>query len=73
MKTYYQCKLTEQNGTDTLTTYIEERGAKVGALVEIKEYCAFYRVEEVYTPGVPEDQLHSQQNMNRNWKKNTDI
>lgn len=60
---YFQCRLTF--GTLETTGWIEARGAKVGAVVELLPSREFWVVTEVYDHGMPEDMLKTQQRMNR--------
>ena len=75
MKTYFQCDL--RQGDRRTVGYIEERGAKVGADVELKgaEFANvemiegdgnFWRVEAVYKPGISEAILRQKQANDRN-------
>lgn len=62
---YYQCLLSLDD--QFMTTWIEERGAKEGAEVELlgdggKQ---FWKVKTVYRPGIESDTLTSNQKLNR--------
>lgn len=62
MKQYYQCRM--RRGNQELTAWIEERGAKVGAKVELKPTGDFWEVLSVGV-GLPEDLLKEHQKMHR--------
>jgi hypothetical protein len=64
--TYYQCELSQ--GTGRTRGYIEERGAKVGAMVEIKDagFDGLWRVDAVSSTGISEEKMRADQKMNRN-------
>lgn len=66
MTTYYQCELSQ--GTGRTRGYIEERGAKVGCLVEIKDagFDGLWRVDAVADTGISEEKMRADQKMNRN-------
>lgn len=66
MTTYFQCELSQ--GTGRTRGYIEERGAKVGKLVEIKDqgFDGLWRVDAVAETGLSEEKMRSDQRMNRN-------
>lgn len=64
MKTYYQCRL--RRGTSVTTAWIEDRGARVGAIVELLPAKEDWEVVEVFHPGQPEDVLRTNQRLNRN-------
>ncbi len=64
MTIYYQCKL--RNGSAETVGWVEERGAKVGADVELAEDGSFWRVLEVWQPGLDEVALRSKQKNDRN-------
>lgn len=61
---YYQCKLSQ--GSGRTQAYIEERGAILGALVELKGIGGLWKVDSVPTVGIEEDRLRDKQAMNRN-------
>lgn len=63
-KQYFQCRLRRGNG-ETLG-WIEARGAKVGASVELLPSREFWEVVEVFELGLPEDMLKEQQRLHRN-------
>lgn len=64
---YYQCRLSEVGGTGRTVGWIEERGAKVNALVELKEFGgALYRVDDVFRPGLEASVLAEKQARDRN-------
>lgn len=44
---YFQCRLKETNGNRETVGWIEERGAKLGASVELKDFGAFFDVLQV--------------------------
>ncbi len=64
MTIYYQCKL--RNGSAETVGWVEERGAKVGVDVELAEDGSFWRVLEVWRPGLDEAALRSKQKNDRN-------
>lgn len=62
-----QCKLTNQDSE--MVAWIDQKGAKVGALVELKgfeENRKFWKVNEVYNPAIDAETLAEKQRMNRN-------
>lgn len=61
---FYQCKL--RRGAGFATFWIEERGAKVGARVELLKPKEFWEVLEVYRPPMTEEQLSAKQRNDRN-------
>lgn len=63
MKTYYQCHLTR--GCTETTRWIEGRGAKVGATVEVLPDRELWTVTKVFHPGLPESVLRDNQRLNR--------
>ena len=64
MKLYYQCRLQRVDRPTVTQAWIEERGAKVGAKVELKPTGSFW---EVLTVGnsMPEDMLRKHQSDHR--------
>jgi hypothetical protein len=61
----YQCRL--RRGTAEVFGWIEERGAKVGAKVELKaDDNNQYDVVEVFQPGMEESKLKEKQDRDRN-------
>jgi len=66
MSKYFQCSLSQ--GTGRTQAFIEEKGAIVGALVEIKsdEFHGLWRVDAVGDIGVDEEKVKAKQVMNRN-------
>jgi hypothetical protein len=64
MKQYFQCRL--HRGNSVTTGWIEARGAKVGATVELLPSHEKWEVTEVFKHGLPEDVLKEQQKLNRN-------
>lgn len=62
-KQYFQCRL--QRGESVTTGWIEARGAKVGATVELLPSRELWEVAEVFTHGLPEDVLRENQKLNR--------
>ena len=65
MSTYYQCRL--RRAESETIGWIEERGAKVGASVELKTADGErWDVVEVFTPGVDEAKLREKQQNDRN-------
>ena len=63
MKQYLQCRL--QRGASETTGWIEARGAKVGATVELLPSGEMWEVAEVFKHGLPEDVLKETQKLNR--------
>lgn len=63
---YYQCKLSmvRMPGRHTIG-WIEKRGAKVGAKVEMLPSKEFWEVIEVFDHGMPEDMLKEHQRNHR--------
>lgn len=61
---YFQCELQKDN-THTVA-WIEARGAKIGASVEIKELDGFWQVKKVYVPSIEYDDLKAKQELDRN-------
>lgn len=61
---YYQCRLRRGN-TETVG-WIEARGAREGARVELLPSRELWDVVEVFDHGVPQDDLKEQQRLNRN-------
>jgi hypothetical protein len=59
---FYQCELSR--GTERMTCWITERGAKEGAKVEILG-AGFWDVDKVYDPGVQASELHDKQKRDR--------
>jgi len=63
-----QCRLTNQDSE--MVAWIEERGAKVNATVELKGDFEgdrkYWVVKEVYEPALDSDVLAEKQKMNRN-------
>ena len=67
MKSYRQCKL--RRGATTTTAWIEDRAAKVGKSVEVKDLPhadLLWKVVEAYGHEIPDDMLKEHQRMNRN-------
>lgn len=62
-KQYFQCRL--RRGTSETVGWIEARGAKTGATVELLPSRETWIVAEVFTHGLPEDMLREQQKLNR--------
>lgn len=63
MKQYFQCLL--RLGDSQTTGWIEARGAKVGATIELLPSRELWEVAEVFQHGLPEDILKEQQKLNR--------
>src|SRR4051812_15842230 len=63
VKHYYQCHL--RRGAETTTGWIEERGARVGATVELLPARALWQVVSVHGPRLAEHMLREQQRLNR--------
>lgn len=71
-KVFQQCRLYRftANGTETTTGWIEERGAKVGATVELLPgrgmvHGELWHVDAVFLPKIPESMLKEHQRLNR--------
>ena len=66
MTTYFQCELSQ--GTGRTRGYIEERGAKQGVMVEIKDagFHGLWRVDAVADTGLSEEKMRADHAMNRN-------
>jgi hypothetical protein len=65
MTTYFQCELSREG--HTTVAWIEERGAKVGASVELKSADGeFWRVKKVYAHDLDEAALRQKQANDRN-------
>lgn len=62
-KQYFQCRL-RRGDTETIG-WIEARGAKVGASVELLPSREWWEVTEVYEHGLPEEDLKKLQSMHR--------
>lgn len=63
MKQYFQCRL--RRGDSETTGWIEARGAKAGATVELLPSRELWEVAEVFKHGLPEDVLKENQRLNR--------
>ena len=64
---YFQCRLSERGGSGRTVGWIEERGARVGSFVEMKDLGgARYRVDEVYQPPLEIAVLRAKQARDRN-------
>lgn len=62
---YYQCRMRNKNAETV--GWIESRGAKVGAKARLLSADGeFWRVVEVYRPGIKEDVLRAKQANDRN-------
>ena len=62
----YQCRMSEVNGAGRTVGWIPARGAKVGKLVELKEFGgALWRVDEVGLPGLEDAVLAEKQARDR--------
>lgn len=66
---YFQCTLSQ--GTGRTTAYIEQRGAQVGKLLEVKEdgFTGRWRVESVSDKGVDEVYLREKQRKDRHFNQ----
>lgn len=62
-KKYFQCRL--QKGASETTGWIEERGAKAGAVVELLPSRDWWKVAEVFGHGIPENLLKEHQRLHR--------
>jgi hypothetical protein len=63
VKQFFQCRL--RRGDQVTTGWIEARGAKPGATVELLPSRELWEVAEVFDHGLPEDVLKDQQKLNR--------
>lgn len=63
MKQFHQCRL--RRGDSETTGWIEDRGARVGARVELKPSGELWEVTAVFHPGLPESVLRDNQRLNR--------
>lgn len=63
MKQFQQCRLTRDG--QEMTAWIEARGAKPGATVELLPSRELWTVAEVYDHALPEDVLKESQRLNR--------
>ena len=63
MKKYQQCRLSK--GEFTATAWIEQRGAKIGAIVELLPSRDEWTVTKVYDHVMSEDSLREVQMLNR--------
>lgn len=62
-----QCKLTNQESQ--MIAWIDQKGARIGASVELKGFEGdrkYWKVEEVYEPALDSETLAEKQRMNRN-------
>lgn len=64
MKQHFQCRL--RKGSEETVGWIEQRGAKVGLHVELKEDGERWEVLEVYQPGLSSGAVFEKQVNNRN-------
>jgi hypothetical protein len=64
MVLWYQCDLVNDAGS-RMTSWIEERGARVNARLRLVDELGWWKVEEVYLPGIPREALTEMQNLNR--------
>lgn len=62
-KQYQQCQL--KRGRSLTTRWIESRGAKVGATVEVLPSRELWEVVQVFAHTLPEDLLKEHQRLNR--------
>lgn len=60
---FHQCRLRQDNSV--IVGWIEARGAKVGARVEIPECGGFWRVETVCPKPIAADALREKQRLDR--------
>ena len=69
MTMYFQCALSQ--GTGRATGYIEQRGAQVGKLLEVKEpgFTGLWRVDSVSSHGVTEEYLREKQRKDRHFNQ----
>ena len=67
MSENFQCRLSRQttNGMLEQVAWINERGAKVGAVVELKDTGEYWQVMEVYPGGIEDLDLREHQRLNR--------
>lgn len=66
---YFQCTLSQ--GTGRATGYIEQRGAQVGKLVEVKEagFTGLWSVDSVSDRGVSDEYLREKQRKDRHFNQ----
>lgn len=64
---YYQCRLEQTRGCATTVTtgWVEERGAKKDATIELLPKRDLWEVAEVYGHAIPENLLKEHQRLNR--------
>lgn len=62
---YHQCRMKEVDGDRETVGWIEERGAKLGAKVELKEFCTMFRVMSVSEFSFDKDELKAKQDSDR--------
>lgn len=69
MAKLYQCTLSQ--GSARTIGYIEDRGASVGKMVEIKDdgFEGFWRVESVGSHGIEATELREKQRKDRNFNQ----
>ena len=60
---FYQCRLQRDNATTV--GWIEERGARQGARVELAECGGLWRVTAVYQPPLDATALHEKRRVDR--------
>lgn len=66
MTKYFQCDLSQ--GASRSRAYIEERGAVVGNMIEVKEagFTGLWRVDDVGQPGLDVTEMKDRQQRARN-------
>ena len=69
MTMYFQCTLSQ--GTGRTSAYIEQRGAQVGKLVDVKEdgFSGLWLVESVSSHGVSDEYLREKQRKDRHFNQ----
>ena len=69
MTMYFQCTLSQ--GTGRTSAYIEQRGAQMGKLIDVKEdgFTGLWRVESVSDRGVDAEYLREKQRKDRSFNQ----
>ena len=62
---YHQCRFKEVDGNRETIGWIEERGAKLGANVELKEFGTMFKVVSVSEFSFSKDELKAKQDSDR--------
>ena len=61
---FYQCRL--RKGDAEMVNWIEERGARLGLMVQLLPEREYWTVVEVFHPGMDADTMIKQDKLNRN-------